>query len=346
MPRGGRMPIRLTASDAFDRHAARVDLQDLLAATPVRDADLDLAVEPTGPAQRGVDCLVPVRRADHDDLTATGEAVHEREELRDDAPFDLAGHLFPLRGDRVEFIDEQDARSVLLGLLELLAEALLALSVVLRHDLRALNRIEIRARFVRHRLRDERLAGAGRSVQEDPFRRIDPEALEQLRVFQRELDHLADLHQLLLESADVFVRDRWRQDLALADGLLFHLDDRVVLDLHDALRRGADHHERQRTAHERDSGDDDDVAFVERTLQQSPLDEILDSLAERDLVALADDRRDRDALGGEDLGLADLALVSEAHADVSAHEPVDADDALAFVLLHDPEELRGGGLLA
>src|SRR5213594_1724662 len=332
--------------DAFDRHAARVNLENLLADTPVRDANLDLAVEAPGPAQRGVDRLVPVRRADHDDLAATREAVHQGEKLRDDAPFDLAGHLFSLRSDRVEFIDEQDARSVLLGLLELLAEALLALSIVLRHDLRALDRIEIRARFVRHRLRDERLAGAGRSVQEDPFRRINPETLEQLRVFQRELDHLADLHQLLLESADVFVRDRWRQDLALADGLLFHLDDRVVLDLHDALRRGADHHERQRTAHERDSGDDDDVAFVERTLQQSPLDEILDPLAERDLVALADDRRDRDPLRGEDFGLADLDLVPEAHADVSADETVDADDAFAFVLLHDPEELRGGGLLA
>src|SRR5881397_1863383 len=316
--------------NAFDRHAARVNLQDLLAATPVRDANLDLAVEAPGPAQRGVDRLVPVRRANHDDLAATREAVHQGEKLRDDAPFDLAGHLFPLRSDRVEFIDEQDARSVLLGLLELLAEALLALSIVLRHDLRALNRIEIRARFVRHRLRDERLAGAGRSVQEDPFRRIDPEALEQLRV----------------ESADVFVRDRWRQDLALADGLLFHLDDRVVLDLHDALRRGADHHERQRTAHERDSGDDDDVAFVERTLQQSPLDEILDPLAERDLVSLADDRRDRDALRREDLGLADLDLVAEAHADVPAHKPVNADDPFPFVFLHHAEELRRGGLLA
>src|SRR6059036_3535745 len=332
--------------DAFDRHAARVNLEDLLAAAPVRDADLDLAVEATGPAQRGVDRLVPVRRADHDDLAATREAVHQGEELRDNPPFDLAGHLFPLRSNRVEFIDEQDARSVLLGLLELLAEALLALSVVLRHDLRALDRIEICAGFVGHRLCDERLAGAGRPVQEDPLRRIDPEALEQLRVLQGELDHLADLHQLLLESADVLVRDRGREDLALADGLLFHLDDRVVLDLDDALRRRTDDHERQRTAHECDPGDDDDVALVERAFQQAPLHEVLNPLAERNLVALTDDRRDRDALRGEDLGLADLDFVPEAHADVSADESVDADDALAFVLLHDPEELRRGGLLA
>src|SRR5207245_9379732 len=105
-------------------------------------------------------------------------------------------------------------------------------------------------------------------------------------------------------------------------------------------------HERQRTTHERDSGDDDDVALVERAFQQAPLDEVLDPLAERDLVTLADNRRDRDALRGEDLGLADLDLVPEAHADVPADETVDADDALALVLLHDPEELRGSGLLA
>ena len=63
-------------------------------------------------------------------------------------------------------------------------------------------------------------------------------------------------------------------------------------------------------------------------------------------MALADDRRDRDALRGEDFGLADLDLVPEAHADVAAHESVDADDPLALVLLHHAEELRGGGLLA
>src|SRR5439155_1751985 len=256
MPRGGRMPIRLNASGSFsgcDRHAAGVDLQDLLPSAPVRDADLDLAIEPTGSAQRRIDCLVPVRRADHDDLAAARKAVHQSEELRDDASLDLTGHLFSFGGDRVELIDEEDARSVLLGLLELLAEALLALTVIFRHDFRALDGIEVRAGFIGHRLRDERLAGAGRTIEENPFRPIDPEALEQFRAFEGELDHLADLHQLLLESADVLVRDRGREDLALASG---------------------------------------------------------------------------------------------AHADVSADETVDADDAVAFVLLPDPDELSGGGLLA
>src|SRR5207244_11477170 len=167
---------------AFNRQATGVNLKDLLAAHSVRAADFDLTFEPTRPAERRINRLIAVRRADHDDLSATREAVHQGEELRDDAPFDLAGYFLPLRRNRVEFIDEQDAGSVLLGLLELLAEALLALSVVLRHDLGALNRIEICAGFVGDRLRDECFAGAGLVFQDESFWLFYPEAFGQLHV--------------------------------------------------------------------------------------------------------------------------------------------------------------------
>ena len=91
---------------ALDRHAAGVNLQDFLPSHPVGHSDLDLAVETAGSAQRGIDRLVPVRRADHDDLAAAGESVHQGEELGDDPPLDLAGDLLPFRRDGVEFVDE------------------------------------------------------------------------------------------------------------------------------------------------------------------------------------------------------------------------------------------------
>src|SRR5437667_269379 len=91
---------------ALDRHAAGVNLQDFLPSHPVGHSDLDLAVEPAGSTQRGIDRLVPVRRADHDDLAAAGESVHQGEELGDDPPLDLAGDLLPFRRDGVEFVDE------------------------------------------------------------------------------------------------------------------------------------------------------------------------------------------------------------------------------------------------
>jgi hypothetical protein len=56
---------------------------------------------------------------------------------------------------------------------------------------------KLRAGLVRHRLREQRLAGARRSVQQDPLRHLRAERLEALGVAQ-ELD---DLLQLALASS-------------------------------------------------------------------------------------------------------------------------------------------------
>ena len=49
-----------------------------------------LAVEATGPPQRGVDRIGPVRRANDDDGAARVEPVHQREQRRDDRRVDLS----------------------------------------------------------------------------------------------------------------------------------------------------------------------------------------------------------------------------------------------------------------
>src|SRR5256886_15348591 len=64
-----------------ERHAPRVNLEDLEPTVPVRDADLDFPVETTGPTQRRVEGVRAIRRTDHDDLAASLESIHEREQL-------------------------------------------------------------------------------------------------------------------------------------------------------------------------------------------------------------------------------------------------------------------------
>src|SRR5690606_28854418 len=118
-------------------HAARVDREDFAPAVLVRHADDDLPVEAARPAERLVDRVDPVRRADDDDVLPRLQAVHQGEELRDDPSLDLARDLFALRRDRVELVDEDDRWRVLLRLLEDLAESLFALAVVAAHDLGA-----------------------------------------------------------------------------------------------------------------------------------------------------------------------------------------------------------------
>jgi hypothetical protein len=95
-------------------------LEDLDAALDVRHVDLHLAVEAAGAEQGGVQDVGAVGRRHHDDAGVALEAVHLGEKLVEgllalvvataDAGATAAAH-------RVDLVDEDDARSVLLGLL-------------------------------------------------------------------------------------------------------------------------------------------------------------------------------------------------------------------------------------
>ena len=61
---------------------------------------------------------------------------------------------------------------------------------------------EGRVDVVGDRAREQRLARPWRAVEEHALGRLDADALEELRVDERELDHLAQLADLLVEAAD------------------------------------------------------------------------------------------------------------------------------------------------
>jgi len=111
-------------------------------------------------------------------VRAALEAVHEREQLRDDAALHLAVGLLALGRDRVDLVDEDDCRSVLLGLLKRLAQVALTLASQLAHNLGAVDEEKKGAGLVRDRTRNERLAAAWRAVQQNAFGRLhaDPES--------------------------------------------------------------------------------------------------------------------------------------------------------------------------
>ena len=190
-----------------ERHVPRVYLEDLEPALLVRDLDLDLAVEASWPSQGRVDGVGPVGRRYDDDLASCLEPVHEREQLADDSALHLSGDLLSLWSDRVDLVDEYDGRCLLLCFLEDLAEPRLGLAVELAHDLRSADWDEVRVALGRDRLGQQGLAGAGRAVEQHSLRRLDAELLEYLRVAERELNHLPDFLDLVLQAADVLVGD-------------------------------------------------------------------------------------------------------------------------------------------
>ena len=108
-----------------DLHVARVDLENLFATADVGLVDEDLAVETSGAEQRRVEDLGPVGRAHDDDALARVEAVHLGEQLVERLLALLVAAHRRLNADlaeRVELVDEDDARRLGFGLAEEIAD--------------------------------------------------------------------------------------------------------------------------------------------------------------------------------------------------------------------------------
>ena len=92
-----------------------MDAQDALAALAVGTLDGDVPVEPARAAQRRVEDVGPVGRADHDDAAGDVEAVHLDEQLVEGllALVRTAGGAAAtaLAAGGVELVDEDDGRS-------------------------------------------------------------------------------------------------------------------------------------------------------------------------------------------------------------------------------------------
>src|SRR5215212_8913616 len=128
---GARKPRRrscnlLQINATGERHASRMDLEDLLAAHLVREVHSNAPVEAPGPKERLVEHVGLVGGGKHDHALLAGEAVHLGEDL-------VEGLILLARSPHhrlsagpsygVELVDEDDRRGVLAGLLEEVAHA-------------------------------------------------------------------------------------------------------------------------------------------------------------------------------------------------------------------------------
>ena len=206
---GGAGGERVEVDLARERLAARVHLEDLAAAEAIRAVDHDLAVEAAGTEQRGIEDVGAVRGGDEDDVVLHLEAVHLDEELvqRLLALVVAAAETgAAVAADGVDLVHEDDAGRRLLRLLEEVAHARGADADEHLDEVGAGDREERDARLAGDRAREQRLAGAGRPVQEHALRDPRAERLELLRVLEELLD-LVQLLDRLVRAGDVLERD-------------------------------------------------------------------------------------------------------------------------------------------
>ena len=196
------------------RLAAGVDLEDLRAALAVRAVDGDLTVEAAGAQQGGIEDVGPVGGRDHDDVVLGLEAVHLDEQLVERLlalVVAAAEAGAAMAADGVDLVHEDDAGRVLLGLLEEVAHAGGADADEHLDEVRAGDREERHARLTRDRAGQQRLAGAGRPVEQHALGDPRAERLELLRVLEELLD-LVQLLDRLVHARDVAERDLRRVD--------------------------------------------------------------------------------------------------------------------------------------
>ena len=197
-----------------ERLAAGVNLEDLLAALAVGAVDDDLAVEAAGPQQGRVEDVRPVGGGDQDDVVLHLEAVHLDEQLVERllALVVTAAHAgAAVAADGVDLVHEDDAGGVLLGLLEEVADARGADADEHLDEVGAGDREEGNAGLTGDGAGKQRLAGAGRAVEQDALRDAGAERLELLRVLEELLD-LVELLNRLVGSGDVPEGDLGRVD--------------------------------------------------------------------------------------------------------------------------------------
>src|SRR5262245_56970897 len=102
----------------------------------------------------------------------------------------------------VDFIDEDDARGVLLALFEKVADAACAHANEHLHEIRTGNREERYTRFAGNGPRQQRFAGSRRSDQQYALRNAAAQLLEFLRLAQ-ELDDLLQFFLRLFYASDI-----------------------------------------------------------------------------------------------------------------------------------------------
>src|SRR5262249_33846676 len=183
--------------------------------------DDDAAIETAGAEQRRIEDVRAVGSGDENHAFVRLEPVHLDEQLIERllalvVPAAEAGAA--VTADRVDLVEEHDARRVLLALLEEIADARRADADEHLDEVRTADREERHVRFARDRARQQRLAGSGRSHQEHALRNASAELLELLRLLEK-LDDLLQFFLCFIDTGDVLERHlllRARRQLRLA----------------------------------------------------------------------------------------------------------------------------------
>ena len=183
-----------------DGNLARVHAENFFAALDVGPGNDHAAVKTAGPQQCGIENVGAVRGGDQDDAFVGFEAVHfDEQRVQRLFAFVVAAAeaRAAMASDGVNFVDENDAGSVFLALLEQIAHAAGADADEHFDEVRTGDRKERNVRFARNGACQQSFSGSRRADEQHALGNASAELLEFLRVFQEVDDFLQALPWLL-----------------------------------------------------------------------------------------------------------------------------------------------------
>ncbi|CAM3884808.1 hypothetical protein MYFR107205_29655 [Mycolicibacterium frederiksbergense] len=201
----GALGQALQIGVAGDGLARRVHLENCAPAGQVRVGHRDLAVEPAGTQQGRIQDVGAVGRGDQDDALPLTETVHLDQQLVQRlltlvvAAAQTGATLTP---DGVDLVDEDDAGTVLLGLLEQVTHPGGADADEHLDEVRTRNREERNAGLTGDGAGQQRLTGSGRAEQQHTLGDLRAERLVPARVLQEVLD-LVELFDRLIGAGHI-----------------------------------------------------------------------------------------------------------------------------------------------
>ncbi len=154
-----------------------LQIEDLPPCFEVRQRDEDLAFEAA--EDRRVDRPRSVGRGDGQDEAAVAllrDAIQFRQEVRKHASFGARVVRIAAAGERINFVQEDDARSLLSGFSIESTDELAGLAKVFRQQVADLHVEEGRIKPATGRRREQRLSAAGRAVEQNVADRSQPHA--------------------------------------------------------------------------------------------------------------------------------------------------------------------------
>ena len=179
--------------------------ENLQTACIVRSIYGDLTVKTTRTHQSGVENVRAVGGRDNDDSCVPLETIHLSEQLIERL-FSLivtTTHTgSTLTTDRIDLVDEHDAGSIFLGLLEKIADAARTNSDEHLHKFGTGDREERNIGLAGYSFGQQSLAGAWRANQQNTFGDLGSDSREAVRVLEK-INHLGELQLGAFDAGNI-----------------------------------------------------------------------------------------------------------------------------------------------